>query len=217
MDLCKRTCESEACLMSGRQAKLHRDGWGLTRIACRSLSFWRSNFSKSATFIIVSFSTSRSFSVTWERRQREHQRDERRTDQHSGHLLQLHSLHCFLYTASSVGNKIYPAAWRSKTMTQHLALIFITLHVLLRNSQRIFTPILPHHSQTLRAEFVMKFKEWCQGCLRPFHMKKAFAKQRGIQRQQARKNNNKIVSNTVFSSILHPIIIPNHLWKANTE
>lgn len=53
------------------------DARQLTRMDCRSLSFCSTTFSKSATFIMVSFSTSRSRSVTCKTRRRQPQRDAR--------------------------------------------------------------------------------------------------------------------------------------------
>lgn len=66
------------------------------------------------------------------------------------------------YTASSLRNKIQRAAWCSNNMTQ-LSVLILHYTSLLRNSERIFTLFLPHHFWPLRAEFVFKFQEWCQG------------------------------------------------------
>lgn len=175
----------------------HHRGRHLTRIVCKSLSFCRSSFSRSATFIMVSFSTSRSFSVTWERRARKQQRgmrdvrDEGLID-NRGISAEIHSLSLSALThtlwASSRKYDLYQAAWHSRSVTKQSALNFIALHTFYWNSYGTFILILPQHSWPLRTKFVLKFLEWCQSCLRPFHERKVFAKQRGIQRQQHRKH-----------------------------
>lgn len=123
----------------------------LTRMICSSLSLWRSSFSRSATFIIVSFSTSSSFSVTWERRQTE-MRDGEFTNR----------------STASLSNDVHHqqeiwASWRgSRSMTQHFVNRLQTPH---RNSSPSTSSIIPGPWEE---SLLWNSSSDVRGCPRPF-------------------------------------------------